>query len=120
MLKLKNLRAERHISQQKIARDLLVSQASISKYEAGNAEPDLAMVLRLAEYFHVSTDYLLGFSDIRVPLSKDDLSKEEIHHLIQYKSLSQRQRDNVKAYMKGILDENERKTNDKIISTAAK
>jgi len=105
MLKLRSLREERKINQQKIAMDLQISQASISKYEIGSAEPDINTILRLAEYFHVSTDYLLGKSEMKIPMERKDLTDAEIEHLVVYKSLSKPQKEKADAYIRGILDE---------------
>ena len=105
MVKLRSLREERKINQQKIAMDLQISQASISKYEIGSAEPDISTILRLADYFHVSTDYLLGKSELKIAMGKSDLSEAEIDHFVMYKSFSSVQKEKVDAYMRGISDE---------------
>jgi len=105
MLKLRSLREERKINQQKIAMDLQISQASISKYEIGTAEPDISTILRLAEYFRVSTDYLLGKSETKIPMAKSDLTDAEIDHLISYQALSKSQKEKADAYIRGIIDE---------------
>jgi len=105
MIMLRSLRKERKINQQKIAMDLQISQASISKYEVGSAEPDIRAIIKLAEYFNVSTDYLLGRSEIKIPLAMSDLTDTEIEHLIVYRLLTNNQKDKVSAYIQGILDE---------------
>ena len=107
MVRLRSLREERKINQQKIAMELQISQASISKYEVGSAEPDIGTIIKIADYFNVSTDYLLGVSEVKKPLKKSDLSDAEIAHLVSYKSLSRTQREKVCAYIQGILDESE-------------
>lgn len=48
------------ISQMKLALDLNMSQNSISRYETGEREPDFASLIKFADYFNVSVDYLLG------------------------------------------------------------
>ena len=106
MLQLKSLREERKINQQKIAMDLQISQASVSKYEIGSAEPDIGTIIKLAKYFNVTTDYLLGVSEIRMPFTKSDLTEIEIELLIKYKSLTKIQKEKVNAYIQGILDGN--------------
>ena len=105
MIKIRSLREERKINQQKVAMDLQISQASISKYEVGSAEPDIGTIIKLAEYFNVSTDYLLGVSETKKPLTKSDLTDKEIEHLVTYRSLSKTQIEKVGAYIQGILDE---------------
>lgn len=59
-MKLKNLRKERGISQLKLAMDLNMSQNCISRYETGEREADYATLIKFADYFNVSIDYLLG------------------------------------------------------------
>jgi len=104
MIKLRSLREERKVNQQKIAMDLEISQASISKYEVGIAEPDIGTIIKLAEYFNVSTDYLLGVSEKKILLIKDDLTNAEIEFLVAYRSLTKTQREKVGAYIQGIVD----------------
>lgn len=59
------LRKEKKISQRTAAGDLEVSQALLSHYENGLREPGLAFVVRAADYYGVSCDYLLGRSMAR-------------------------------------------------------
>ncbi len=54
------LRQEKGISQRKAAVALGISQALLSHYENGIREPGLAFVVRACDYYHVSSDYLLG------------------------------------------------------------
>lgn len=57
------LRKERGLSQKEVAMSLGVSQALLSHYEKGVRECGLEFVVRCAEYFGVTTDYLLGKED---------------------------------------------------------
>lgn len=59
-MRLKELRKEKRISQLKLAMDLNMSQNTISRYETGDREPGIAELILLADYFHVSIDYLVG------------------------------------------------------------
>ena len=63
MLRLKELRKKRHISQVKLAMDLNINQNSISRYETGEREADYKSLIAFADYFNVSIDYLLGRTD---------------------------------------------------------
>ena len=56
------LRKERGITQKQAAQELGISQAQLSHYEKGIRECGLAFVVRVAEYYDVSCDYLLGRS----------------------------------------------------------
>ena len=58
-MRLKELRKARKISQLKLALDLNMNQNTISRYETGEREADYATLIRLADYFNVSIDYLL-------------------------------------------------------------
>lgn len=59
-MRLKELREKKHISQLKLAMDLGMNQNSISRYENGAREADYKTLIKLADYFDVSIDYLLG------------------------------------------------------------
>lgn len=61
--RLKQLRKERGISQLKLALDLNMNQNSISRYETGEREADYETLVKFADYFDVSLDYLLGRCD---------------------------------------------------------
>ena len=65
MFRLKQLRKERKISQLKLALDLDMNQNSISRYENLERQADYETLIRLADYFDVSLDYLLGRSEER-------------------------------------------------------
>lgn len=62
-MRLKALRKSRHITQIKLAMDLNMSQNTISRYERGEREPGIAEMIAIADYFHVSLDYLLERTD---------------------------------------------------------
>ena len=61
--RLRELRKEAHLSQQKMAELLNIRQQSYAQYENDFAEPSLETLSKLAKIFEVSTDYLLGLSD---------------------------------------------------------
>ena len=54
------LRKERGLSQQRLASDIGLARNTICQYESGNRVPDVNTLVLLADYFDVSTDYLLG------------------------------------------------------------
>lgn len=68
MIRLKELRQKRHISQVKLAMDLNMNQNSISRYETGEREADYETLIAFADYFGVSVDYLLGRTDNPEPV----------------------------------------------------
>ncbi len=58
--RLKELRKKNNISQIKLALDLDTNQNSISRYENMERQADYETLIRIADYFNVSLDYLLG------------------------------------------------------------
>ena len=58
-MRLRELRKARGISQLKLAMDLNTNQNTISRYESGEREPGISELVKLADYFGVSVDYLL-------------------------------------------------------------
>lgn len=105
MKKLKELRESKHLSQQRLAIDLNVSQATVSKYELGQAEPDIPTIIKLAGYFHVSADYLLGISDDKQNIAGNRLSDAERQLIFDFKRLDKTQKAKLLAYMQGLLQE---------------
>ncbi len=69
--RLKMLREKAGVSQQKIADMVGLTQQAVGKWENDKAEPDLATVAKLAEFFDCSTDYLIGKSDDPHPPDPD-------------------------------------------------
>lgn len=67
MNRLRLLREEKGLFQKDIAALLKVSIPAVNQYESGKRDMSTETVVTLAEYFGVSTDYLLGKSDIRNP-----------------------------------------------------
>lgn len=70
--RLKILREEKDLKQGELAKILSVSPSTIGMYERNEREPNNLLTIKLAEYFNVTTDYLLGKSDIR---NFDELNK---------------------------------------------
>lgn len=60
-----SLRKERGLTQEDLAKIINKKRSTVGGYEVEGKEPDLEMICFLAEYFDVSTDYILGYSDER-------------------------------------------------------
>jgi transcriptional regulator with XRE-family HTH domain len=76
--RLKTLRLEKHLNQIELSKIILVGNKTISDYERGVSSPDFETLQKIASFFNVSTDYLLGKTDERnaatpTPSSKDQL-----------------------------------------------
>ena len=61
--KIKQLRKAKGVTQKAVAEQLGILEQSYQKYEYGKHEPSHAITVKLADYFDVSTDYLLGRTD---------------------------------------------------------
>lgn len=72
MIRLYELRTESGITQKKLAEDLHMSAGNLCDWEKGRTEPDIDKIIRLADYFDVSVDDLLGREE-RGPGEKDAL-----------------------------------------------
>jgi len=70
--KLKHLRKTHKINQVKLAEILGTSQATITFWETGKRVPDVEMLCKIADYFNVTTDYLLGRTPMEVVMIEDD------------------------------------------------
>lgn len=67
--RIKNLRERRGIIQEILAAELGITQQMLSKYEKDVTVIKVDILKRLAEYFNVTTDYLLGISDVKRDLT---------------------------------------------------
>jgi transcriptional regulator with XRE-family HTH domain len=61
--RLEYLRIEQKISQRQLSKNLEVGKTTISSWEGDVKEPTLSNIVKLAKYFKVSSDYLLGLED---------------------------------------------------------
>lgn len=70
---LRELRAESHISQAKLAESIGVSPGNVSTWESGESKPGYTALCALAQFFEVSADYLLELPPQKMGKSGDDL-----------------------------------------------
>lgn len=68
--RLTNLRINHKLRQKDLAKCLNVSTATISNYENSIRYPDIDMLIHIANFFEVSTDYLLGRTSVKCPYSQ--------------------------------------------------
>ena len=99
----KALRKEKGLSQVQLAEALKVSKACISMIEIGKNEPTANTLLKYADFFQCTTDYLLGreddFGNVVVPTEKPaPLPQDEQEMLQIYQSLSSAYRSQVLEY----------------------
>ncbi|MDR1761671.1 MAG: helix-turn-helix transcriptional regulator [Bacteroidales bacterium] len=75
--RLAQLRKEKEISKRELSFLLNLEQSTYGKYELGKRQPSLEVLQKLADYFNVSTDYLLGNTDIKKQESIDNTATPE-------------------------------------------
>ena len=82
MLQIKNLRKEKNITQEQLAEKFEVDRVTVSRWENGVNDPPIEALVEMSEMFEVTTDYLLGKTSIRTPITtiaahrSDDFRKE--------------------------------------------
>lgn len=80
--KIREIRLAKNISQVELARALNVSKQSVSNWENDNIQPSIDMLIKLSEFFSVSTDCLLGLDNENY-IKVDGLTPKEIAHIRQ-------------------------------------
>ncbi|MBE6708686.1 MAG: helix-turn-helix transcriptional regulator [Ruminococcaceae bacterium] len=78
--RIKELRIARGVNQVEFGKALSVTKQSVSNWENGNILPSIDMLIKIAESFSVSTDYLLGLSDKRY-LDVSGLTEKQISNI---------------------------------------
>lgn len=81
MLHLKELRKKKGLSQAAVAHAMGISRQNYSFYESNQRDPDTAMVKALAEFYGVTTDYLLGRDEPETKRLLNDPEVQEIANL---------------------------------------
>lgn len=116
MNRLKLLREEKGLFQKDIATLLNVSIPAVNQYESGKRDMSTETVVKLAEYFGVSTDYLLGKSDVRNPekAQDDPLGLAKVgFSMDEYIPPTDTQREQIKGLLEVILKDNKKTKEDK-------
>lgn len=68
--RIRDLREDRDLKQRQIAGYLACDQSLYSKYERGERPLPLDLAVKLAQYYHVSLDYLVGITNLKSPFPK--------------------------------------------------
>ena len=77
----KELRLDKHLSQNKVSEELKVSQALITKWESNQSTPSPKMLDYIADYFEVSTDYLIGRTNDKRMYASDEKNTKIVNLL---------------------------------------
>lgn len=103
--RIRELRAEKNITQLRLSMEVEVSQETVSAYENGKHLPSLKSLIKMADLFHVSTDYLIGRSDIRNVSQDEALPNEDIALLDCFHDLDTVGKARLVAYAQGLSDQ---------------
>lgn len=106
LLRLRQLRQEKGITQQRLAAYLRISQQAVNKYENHHAEPDIQTLSQMADIFDTTIDYLVGRSDDREPHGKGipaELTYSEAMLLEKYRKLSSSEQESIQLVMDNYL-----------------
>ncbi|WP_416730263.1 helix-turn-helix domain-containing protein [Fictibacillus sp. JL2B1089] len=76
--RLSNLRKNKGLSQYELADRLGFSRGKLANYEQGSRQPDYDTLQKIADYFEVSTDYLLGREDLTQKNEKKEIENENL------------------------------------------
>lgn len=77
---IKQLRMARGLNQVELAKKLSVTKQTVSNWENDNIQPSIEMLKKIADFFNVSTDYVLGRCETSY-ISTEGLTKDEIAHI---------------------------------------
>lgn len=103
---LRKLRINKGISQQQLADVIGTSQQSINKYENHNVEPDICTLIKIADYFGTTIDFLVGHISCSIegnPIDDIELSREEKIFAQDYSRLSKEEKESICLVIKNYL-----------------
>lgn len=96
---LKKLREENSITQEILAHNLGITRSTVAGYETKDKQPDYERLLQIADYFHVSVDYLLTGSESSTLSTIYTDKKAEQQLLKAYAKLSLESQEQVQDYI---------------------
>lgn len=109
MLRLRELRHERQLTQKQLAEKLGISQQVVGYYETEKNQPSPDMLIQIADFFQCSIDYLLSreddFGNIAVRTDGKQLTADEDRLLTVYRKLTEKNKMHVSAYAQVRLEE---------------
>ena len=106
-LRIKDLRTERHLTQQDVADGTSISRSVLSQYETGTVDPTASVISRLADYFQVSIDYLVGREDDlgNISLSSQSTpSRKEQELLAIFRQMTEAQQNRFLGIGEGMIE----------------
>lgn len=99
--RISELRKQAGMSQFQLAKVLHIGQSTLAMYEKNKRKPSLEMLSAIADYFNVTTDYLLGRPEKKKEKQNVELTDDDIIMTYQGKELSDEDREIIKRLMNG-------------------
>lgn len=104
---LKQIRNSKDLLQTKVAMDLNITQETVSSYETGRVFPSSDMLIKLADYYNTSIDYLLCRTKFDMPINDikpNNISDSDFVLLNKINKLSPNYKSKVEGYIDGLND----------------
>lgn len=102
MNRLAKIRQDNKLSQQQLAEMLHVSQQAICKYELGQSEPDISTLKLMADIYHTSVDYIVGYGpshgatvEGELVIEGNPITPREMEHIKSYRKLTEKWQNNI-------------------------
>lgn len=99
MEKLRECREKAHLSQKMVALEVGVRPPTVSQWESGVKKPSRKNIIKLANLYHVSADYLLDMQYDSPDISESDLSPDEKKLVQDYRNLNQQGQEYIRQTM---------------------
>lgn len=99
--RIKELRKSKKMSQSELGKFIGVSQTTVTAWENGRAEPSSSYVAKLATFFNVSTDYLLGRDPREDDLKTADLTDDDTIFTFEGKPIPEQDLEYMKRLLRG-------------------
>lgn len=93
------------ITQLNLSSKIDVSQETISAYLNGKAKPSVATLIKIADFFNTTTDYILGRTDVNITVSDikpSDMSDEEFSFIHAVRRLTPKDKERLLGYLDGL------------------
>jgi transcriptional regulator with XRE-family HTH domain len=102
--RLNELREDADMTQGELAEMLNLKPSAVSKYEKSATQPSISTIVKMAEIFKVSVDYLLGVSSIANPYTQENFTPKEAEIITRYRKLTAENKIRVDERISAMLD----------------
>jgi transcriptional regulator with XRE-family HTH domain len=102
--RLKELREDADMKQTDLAGKLNIKPSAISKYENNHTQPNYLTIIKIADVFNVSVDYLLGVSSVKNPYTAEKFTPKEAEIITRYRRLNKENKIRIDERINAMLD----------------